>query len=110
MQTAGADSGSGWESNPQPPTQRSRPAVLKTEAPTGTQPLPRPIVAAGVVNVNVNQKSLLVNVEDQALFTRKNVRSRQKNTTRPGWIRAQIFTFPTVVGLSGQILKPLTIT
>ena len=52
MQTAGADSGSGWESNPQPPTMRSRPLILKTRASTGTQPLPSSIVAAEGVIVN----------------------------------------------------------
>lgn len=40
------DGGSGWESNPPPPTMRSRPLVLKTRASTGTQPLPLPIVTA----------------------------------------------------------------
>lgn len=34
------DNGSGWESNPQSPALSSRPPVLKTGAPTGTQPLP----------------------------------------------------------------------
>ena len=50
------DGGSGWESNPPPPTMRSRPLVLKTRASTGTQPLPLSIVTTWREIVNLAEQ------------------------------------------------------
>lgn len=46
--------GSGWESNPPLPALRSQPPVLKTGAPTGTQPLPPTSLAETAVFATPN--------------------------------------------------------